>query len=196
MIKPNLISGKKKSSIKETYNRTTNGGFSKAEDPQGTPHPADEMKEFTPKPFNAKYQFINCGINVASKRVLDTHISEEHVMRKTNVESHTSGKFRRYETHPDRISKTPFNLKFEIVSKHEQNSLVHEELKPCEHKASWPLKLVGSVHEGKKTFQCEECEMLIEEKMENAGEALASESDLQVHKSLKHEEKKAKKRYI
>ena len=37
LIKPNLISGKKKSSLKETYNRTTNGGRCKAQSPQGTP---------------------------------------------------------------------------------------------------------------------------------------------------------------
>ena len=37
MIKPNLISGKKKSSLKETYNRNTNGGHIKAQSPQGTP---------------------------------------------------------------------------------------------------------------------------------------------------------------
>ena len=56
-------------------------------------------------------------------------------------------------------------------------SSVHEEMKPCEHKTFKPLKLVGSVHEGKKPLQCDECEMLKEEEMENAGEALASESD-------------------
>ena len=37
MIKPNLISGKKKSSRRKTYNQTTNGGLSKAQAPQGTP---------------------------------------------------------------------------------------------------------------------------------------------------------------
>ena len=37
LIKPNLISGKNKSSLKKTYNRTTNGGRSKAQAPQGTP---------------------------------------------------------------------------------------------------------------------------------------------------------------
>ena len=36
MIKPNLISGKNKSSLKETYNRTTIGSRSKAQAPQGT----------------------------------------------------------------------------------------------------------------------------------------------------------------
>ena len=36
LIKPNLISGKKKSSLKETYDRTTIGSRSKAQAPQGT----------------------------------------------------------------------------------------------------------------------------------------------------------------
>ena len=36
LIKPNLISGKKKSSLKEAYTRTTIGSRSKAQAPQGT----------------------------------------------------------------------------------------------------------------------------------------------------------------
>jgi hypothetical protein len=43
LIKPNLTSGKKKSSLKETYNRTTNGGHSKAQAPQGTPQRASQQ---------------------------------------------------------------------------------------------------------------------------------------------------------
>ena len=74
-----------------------------------------------------------------------------------------------------------------LKTNHKQNYSVHEEMKPCEPKTSKPLKLVGSVHEEKK---------LKEEEMENAGEALASESDLKLHKSAPHEEKKHKKRYI
>ena len=104
---------------------------------------------------------------------------------------YTNGKFRRNKTHTDRISR-----KLKYLTNHEQNSSVHEEMKPCEPKTSKPLKLVGSVHEEKKPLQCEECEMLKEEEMENAGEALASESDLKLHKSAPHEEKKHKKRYI
>ena len=43
LIKPNLISGKNKSSLKKTYNRTTNGGRSKAQAPQGTPQRASQQ---------------------------------------------------------------------------------------------------------------------------------------------------------
>ena len=100
--------------------------------------PADEMKEFTPKPFNAKYQCINCGIKEIYRSDLDTHITEEHIMKKNNIESYPR----------------------------------------------------------KKPFQCDECEMLKQIEMENAGEDLASESALQLHKSVYHEEKKHKKRYI
>ena len=123
---------------------------------------------------------------------------EENIMKKTNVESYQSGKFTLYWTRPDRINKTPFKLKLtsHILSNQGQNSQVHEEMKPCEPKTSRPLKLVGSVHEEKKPLQCDESEMLKEEEMENAGEALASESDLKLHKSTNHEEKKHKKRYI
>ena len=45
MIKSNLISGKKKSSLWETYNRTTNGGRCKAESPQGTPQQTSDLSK-------------------------------------------------------------------------------------------------------------------------------------------------------
>ena len=47
MYRANIVS------IKEIYNRTTNGGFSKAEDPQGTPQRASQqIPQGTPRTTN------------------------------------------------------------------------------------------------------------------------------------------------
>ena len=43
MLRPNLISGKKKSSLRETYDRTPDGGRSKAQASQGTPLRASQQ---------------------------------------------------------------------------------------------------------------------------------------------------------
>ena len=47
---------------------------------------------------------------------------------------------------------------------------------------------VVSVHEGKKLFQCDECEMLKEQELENSAEDFASEYDLKSHNSVHHSE--------
>ena len=48
---------------------------------------------------------------------------------------------------------------------------------------------VVSVHESKKLFQCDECEMLKEQELENSAEDFASEYDLESHRSFHHSEK-------
>ena len=49
--------------------------------------------------------------------------------------------------------------------------------------------LVVTVHEEKKLFQCDECEMLKDPELENSAEDFASERDLESHNSLYHSEK-------
>ena len=78
MIKPYLISGKKKSSLRETYNRTTNGGRCKAQAPQGTPQRASQqIPQRTPDLSKAEKSDENVSLDVMKLNQSMEWIQEE-----------------------------------------------------------------------------------------------------------------------